>query len=260
MDNSDIAAIIARFTLIFVYVYMAFFFKKSYKKQKEAGFVNKFFMGYLLFFLSLVVYQIGISIYQLGTVLEIPFFSGWQLPFPMEVGFDPSSVVFFMGNMMRPLFVVGIIGAEALIAAQIYPLETALGWKRTPGTIFMFITCGLLFIMLIPLLTWTYYSFVVLLLSYAGVLYGFFMNIGVNLKMARATTGEVRRRSLMIIVASMCFYIGFLWTLEVGWTEGIINIFIPGASISLKWDVLVGSILQAFSAILYRSGLNTEAR
>jgi len=256
-DIDEMVAVITRFVMIAVYAYMVLFFKKSYKKQKDAGFVNKFFMGYLLFFLALLIYQVGISIYQIGMALG--YIPGGQPMFPMEVGFDPDTVVFFLSNLMRPVFIIGLVGVEALIAAQIYPLEVAIGWKRTPGTIIMFITCGLLFLMFIPLLTWTYYSFVVLLIACAGVLYGFFMNIGVNIKMAKISTGEVRRRSVFIILASMLFYIGFLWTLEVGWTESIINIFAP-ISVSLKWDVLAGSILQAISALLYRSGLNTEAR
>jgi hypothetical protein len=82
------------------------------------------------------------------------------------------------------------------------------------------------------------------------------MNIGVNIKLAAVSTGELRRRSISIIFASLFFYLGFIWTLEIG--EISLGTIFSIAGYASAWDTVFGSVLQVISALLYRQGLRIK--
>ncbi|MEX2682691.1 MAG: hypothetical protein Q6373_013905 [Candidatus Sigynarchaeota archaeon] len=243
--------LIARFVIVVVYLYMFLFFRKNYLKSKAAGFTNKFFVGYAFFFLVLFCYQLGYSISELGSALHL-FDSSWlEGDFP---GYSEShrAILFFVLKMVKPIFIIGISSLMLLIAGQVYPLELTLNWNRWIITKFLIIvSIGVLFIF-IPQLTWTYYSFVLCTAAVLGVVIGLVMNMGINIKLAKESTGELRVRSIAIIFASLLFYIGFIYTLSI--ME--ISVTRPfGISEWAKWDTIFGYILQIISAILYRQGL-----
>nr|MDO8087958.1 hypothetical protein [Candidatus Sigynarchaeum springense] len=237
--------LITRFCLVGVYFYMFWFFRKNYIKSKAAGFINKFFVGYAFFFLVLFGFQVGYSITEMGDYFHW-FSTAWiRGDF---LGYSEPDIIaptLFLYNLVQPIFILGIASLMLLIAGQVYPLELTLNWNKAIITKYLLIVAAGVMTIFIPVLTWTYYAFGFLLAAIVGVIIGLLMNIGVNAKLARISTGELRRRSITIIFASILFYLGFIWTLEI-------------KEISLgdfAWDTAFGSILQGISAILYRQGL-----
>jgi hypothetical protein len=250
------AVLVARFCLVAAYFYMFWFFRKNYLKSKTAGFTNKFFVGYAFFFGVLFAFQIGISVYELSEYL-VPGSTTWlRADFPganVEANLD---AVLFLYNLVLPLYIIGVSSMVLLIAGQVYPLELTLNWNKSPITKYLIIVSAGLMLVFIPAITWTLYTFVFCFASILGVAIGLVMNIGVNIKIAVVSTGELRRRSIAIIFASLLFYVGFIWTLEIG--EISIGAIFNIAGFSLKWDLVFGSILQGFSALLYRQGLRMK--
>ncbi|MBD3349973.1 MAG: hypothetical protein GF364_00625 [Candidatus Lokiarchaeota archaeon] len=242
-------AIIARILVVIVFLYMMLLFRSNYIMQKKDGFENRFLSGYAFMFLFLLGYQIVVTILEI-----VEYFSDFrtvelQQEFPIPEGLALNGLVIFLENLYKPIFILGLIALLILFAAQIYPLEKMLGWKSAPGTKAMLIISATMLLIFIPGIAWTLPSAFILIACFAGVGYGFSMNIAVNVKMALTTTGAIRRRSIMIILASALFYVGFIWVLEIGWADLIWEGF------SLDWDIIFGSTLIVISAFLYRSGL-----
>nr|MDO8111504.1 hypothetical protein [Candidatus Sigynarchaeota archaeon] len=247
------AVLIARFALVVVYFYMFWFFRKNFLKSKESGFVNKFFVGYAFFFLALFIFQIGMSLYTLSDYLAPGSTSWLRTDFPGADNPANTANLFFLYNLVLPLYITGVAFMLVLIAGQIYPLELTLNWSKSPGTKYLLIVAAALMPVFIPAVTWTIYTFVVCLAALIGVVYGLFMNIFVNIKIAAVSTGDLRRRSIAIIFASILFYLGFIWTLEIG-EISLGRIFdIPGYT--MQWDIVFGCFIQGISALLYRQGL-----
>ncbi len=252
----DELAIISRFALIIVYLFMFVFFTRNYRKSKESGFVNKFFLGYAVFFFALFCVQIGLSMDALFSYLGIPG-TGWiRADFPGAD--DPANVakVAVLSNMVLPIYILGLAALLCLLAAQIYPLEQTLNWRRAPGTIFLVCVSGGLMLVFIPALTWSTFTLVMMFASIAGMLYGLIINVGVNIKLAAVSTGDLRRRSVSIIFASILFYLGFIYTLEIG--EISLRVITGISGLSLKWDIIFGCALQMVSALLYWNGLRVR--
>ncbi len=243
--------LITRFVIVVVYLYMFLFFRKNYLKSKAAGFTNKFFVGYAFFFLILFGFQLGYSISELGPVLNLFSTDVLEGNFP---GYDTAyrSTLFFLFNMVKPIFILGISSLMLLVAGQVYPLELTLNWNKWIITKYLVIvSIGVLFIF-IPQLTWTYYAFALCLAAVLGVVIGLVMNMGINIKLARISTGELRQRSIAIIFASLFFYVGFIYTLSIQ----EISITKPFGLVEWSsWDTVFGYVLQIISAILYRQGL-----
>ncbi|MEX2682690.1 MAG: hypothetical protein Q6373_013900 [Candidatus Sigynarchaeota archaeon] len=237
--------LITRVCLIGVYFYMFWFFRNNFLKSKAAGFINKFFIGYAFFFLVLFGFQVGYAFTEVGDYFNL-FPTDWiRGNFPGYGDKVIMAPVLFLYNLVKPIFLLGISSLMLLIAGQVYPLELTLNWNKIIITKYLLLVALGVMLIFIPLLTWTTYSFIILLAAILGVIIGLLMNIGVNVKIARVSTGELRRRSISIIFASILFYMGFIWTLEI-------------KEISLgdfAWDTVFGSVLQAISAVLYRQGL-----
>ncbi|MFX0099136.1 MAG: hypothetical protein ACFFCS_06100 [Candidatus Hodarchaeota archaeon] len=246
-------ALFMRFMLIGVYFYMVYLFRSSLKKYKESKFINWFFVGYSIFFFSLFVFQIGHSITELLNYIfpELGFLASIKSNLP---GGPMPGLLF--SNLNRPLFILGLILMELILAAQIYPLERAVNWNRTRGTKYLVVTACLLCSMFIPMLAWSFMSTIIFAMAIFGLLYGLIANIGINIKLVVKSVGEVRTRSIMIILGSLCFYLGFLWTLEIREISIVYHLF--GYSY-VKLDITLGCIAQVVAAILYRRGFQIKA-
>lgn len=236
-----------RFCIVVVYFYMFWFFRRNYLKSKAVGFTNKFFLGYALFFVAIFAFQVGISLTELAEHFNLP--TGWiREPFDGEEA--GKAALWELYNLAQPLYILGFSGMLLLIAAQVYPLELTLNWNKTIITKYLVIVSAALILVFVPALTWTTYTLVLCIAAILGVILGLVMNMGVNIKLAAVSTGELRRRSIAIIFASLLFYFGFIWTLEIE----EISIATP-LKISKDWDIFFGYVLQIISAILYRQGL-----
>lgn len=247
--------LVTRFCIIALYFYMFMFFRKNYLKSKAAGFTNKFFVGYAFFFAALCAFQVGISLYDLALYIDPASVSWVRESFPGEA--EGRAAVLFLYNLVQPLYILGLSAMLLLIAAQVYPLELTLNWNKTIVTKYIVIVAAGTMLIFIPVLTWSLYSFIFCLSAILGVVLGLVMNMGVNIKLATASTGELRIRSIAIIFASLLFYFGFIWTLEI--QEISLGEIFNIAGYSSRWDTVFGYALQVISAILYRQGLRIRA-
>jgi hypothetical protein len=232
---------------------MFVFFRKNYLKSKAAGFINKFFVGYAFFFVALFAFQVGISLVDLAENMGFP--TGWiRESFPGEA--EGKAAVYFLYSLVKPVYILGVASMVLLIAGQVYPLELTLNWNKTIITKFLVIVSVGVMFSFIPALTWSLYTFIFCFGAVLGVVIGLIMNIGVNIKLAAVSTGELRRRSISIIFASFLFYMGFVWTLEI--QEISLGTIFNIAAYASEWDTVFGSMLQVISALLYRQGLRMK--
>ncbi len=243
--------LVTRFCIIGIYFYMFWFFRKNYLKSKAAGFINKFFVGYALFFLALFAFQIGMSFYELARYIAPNTVAWVRESFPGQA--EGQAAVFFLYNLVQPVNLLGVSGMLVLIAAQVYPLELTLDWNKWIITKYLLIVSIGTIIVFIPALTWTLYTFIICLAAVLGVVLGLVMNMGVNIRLAAVSTGELRKRSIAIIFASVLFYFGFIWTLDIQ----EISIAKP-FGFPTEWDTVFGYVLQVISAFLYRQGLRIK--
>nr|MDO8117114.1 hypothetical protein [Candidatus Sigynarchaeota archaeon] len=174
----DELAIIFRFAVIVGFFLMFVFFMRNYRKSKESGFVNKFFLGYAVFFFALFCVQIGLSMDALLSYLHVPG-TGWiKADFPGADDPDNVAKVAVLSNMVLPIYILGLAALLCLLAAQIYPLEQTLNWKHAPGTVFLVSVAIALMLVFIPGITWSMYTLVLLFASIGGILYGLIINVG----------------------------------------------------------------------------------
>ncbi len=251
MALDDFIAVLFRYALTVVYIGIMVFFIRGYTKSKAAGLPNKFFLGFSIMFLAILGIIAGTAVYE---TVNLIFTGTWNLQTPFPGYYDPimrEQVGIFL-NFCRPLFVLAFIACNVMIAGQVYPLEIAINWKKAPATKLLVITGLAAFAIFIPGITFSIVTQILLVACIGSLLFGFALNIGVNIHLCRVSTGQIRRRSLFIILAFICFYMGFIWALEVGWTRE----FIPGAT--LKYDVVFGSILQMVAAVFYWVGFRQE--
>ncbi len=249
-------ALVTRFCLVFVYLYVFIFFRRNYLRSKAAGFVNKFFVGYAFFFLVFFAIQIGISLFELTKYLQAGVADWIEEGFPDPINLADKDNLFFLYSLAKPIFVLGISAIMILIAGQIYPLELTLGWKRNILSKYLIVVSAGVMLIFIPALTWFLYAFCFFMAALIGVVIGLVMNIGVNIKLARESTGELRRRSVAIIFASLLFYMGFIYTLKI--KEISLGELFSITGYVMEWDIVFGSVLQVISALLYRQGLRMK--
>ncbi len=252
MELDETLALVCRYALIIAYIAILIFFKRGYARSKAAGFPNKFFLGFTFMFLVLVGILGGIGMYETVNAFA-PGTWNMQIPFPGYYDEAVYPIVGIFRNFCRPLFLLAIIAGNILIAGQVYPLEIAIGWKKVPVTKMLVVTSLALFLVFIPGITFSILTQVLFAAGFGCLGLGFLLNIGVNIHLFRISTGQIRQRSLFIIVAFILFYLGFVWALEVGWAK----IFIPEAT--LKYDVVFGSLVQIVAAIFYWVGFRQES-
>ncbi len=249
MALEDVIAVLFRYALTVVYTGVVIFFVRGFARSKAAGLPNKFFLGFSIMFLAILGIIAGIAVFETINLIS-PGTAYLSSYFP---GYDPTTDqtgVFL--NFCRPLFVLAFIACNIMIAGQIYPLELAINWKKAPVTKLLVITGLAAFLIFIPGITYSFVTQILIVACIGSLLLGFLLNIGVNIHLCRVSTGQIRRRSLFIILAFICFYVGFVWALEVGWSR----LFIPGAP--YEYDVIFGSILQMVAAVFYWVGFRQE--
>jgi hypothetical protein len=241
-----------RVAIFIVYLMLSLFFRKNYARSKKDGLPNKFALGYALFFAFLSVYGV-MSLIDQSLVLftaDGGFISKVGKDFDILYGITPTYEL-ILPNLANPLYLIGLAILMILLAAQVYPLELALNWKRAPATIYLFAIAAATIPIYIPALSYSLYTDIVTMCTVGGMVLGLVLNIGINIKLASTSAGDLRRRSLSIIFASILFYIGFLLTLNIAELAIIHQI----AGTPPEYDVVLGYVIQAISAVLYWRGL-----
>jgi hypothetical protein len=249
LTNELIAIFVLRLALAIVFLYMTYFFYKKYSQSKIDGFPNKFFVGFLLMFFILFIVSTVLFSYEVLDYVAPDSVSLLESNFPGYDDPDNMARVWITANLLsQPFYVASMIIAGLVFAGQIYPLEEIIGWSKTPLTKTILILSAMMTLVYIPAITYSIYSMMVVLALMLSVLFAAFINIGVNIKLARSSTGAIRTRSLYILMGLFLFYIGFIWSLEVGWAKLIYN----------QWghteDLYFGVILQIISTIFYSKG------
>ncbi|MHA1872185.1 MAG: hypothetical protein ACTSXF_14660, partial [Promethearchaeota archaeon] len=240
MENETIYALIARFLLIPFYIYLVYFFRKKYLESKKAGFENKFIIGFAVMFLVILGYQTFTAFYELLGYLNPSYSNFLEGKFPGTDTQEFKQTLWIFANLASlPLYIVGESAFLVIYAAQIYPLEIILNLKRKPLSKLLYITAALLLLIFIQPIRESYIALILIALWVLELLIAFFFNLGINIKLAVKSTGVVRRRALMMMLAFILFNIGIIWALEVGWAKSIWSGF------GLKMDIVFGSILQA---------------
>jgi hypothetical protein len=237
--------------LIWVYFY------RRYKQSKDAGFKNSFFMGFMVVFLLLMLFSLLYGIYEAwwwnlestAGVFDLKRSFSWT---EVENPDAYPAVVYAMRNQYRPLYLSFYFLLNVVIASLVYPLEQAIGLKKTPFTKMMIVCGALEFLNFIPAIALSYIGVVIIIIGFFGVIIGLFLNIGVNIKLYRDSTGTIRRRSLFAILAFLILGVGLWASMEVGFA----SFFVAGAS--YRWDIILGSILQGFAVVFYRIGFGQE--
>ncbi len=255
MELDVLLALLFRYGLTVVYIAILVFFKKGYQKSKVAGFPNKFFLGFSFMFLALLIVLAGIDVYETVNAF-VPNTLDIKTEFIENVESVNPALAAQVGtfiNFCRPLYILALGAGSFLIAGQVYPLELAIAWNKTPFTKLLLVTGLAIFLVFIPAITYTVFTQFLIGACFVSLGLGFLLNIGVNIHLFRISTGQIRRRSMFIILAFICFYLGFIWSLEVGWTM----FFIPNAP--YKYDVVFGSIVQMVAAIFYWVGFRQES-
>jgi hypothetical protein len=249
-------AVLAGKALIFaVYFVLFLFFRKGYAKSKRDGLPNKFLLGYALFFGFLSFYgAMGLVDQTLAVFTPFGGFIGkLDVSFDLLYGLTPTYELFFP-QLANPLYLLGLLILMLLLAAQVYPLEMVLNWKRAPATTFLFIVAAAIVPAYFPALCFTIYMDIITGCVIGGMLLGLVLNIGINIKLAATTVGDLRKRSLSIIFASILFYVGFLLALKIGELAILNRLFGTPAD----YDVVLGYAVQALAAVLYWRGLRVS--
>lgn len=251
MALTDFLQILARVSLVAVYAYATWFFYQKAKRSREEGIPNKFFVGFGIVFFTMFCLQVGLTIDMFLKFNGIDF--NLDAPF---VGYDDPAVVAVvepLDNLMRPLYILGFIAILIITAFMVYPLEEILGWKKTPLTKILLAIVPFVVLIYVPALTFSLYTFVVLICVFVGTAFGLVLNVGVNLKLAIQTPGEIRKRSMFVLLGFACFYIGLIWSLEVGWAKLLSPVF------DLDHDVIFGCFVQELAVLFYRLGFSSTA-
>jgi hypothetical protein len=247
---------IGRVLILAVYLVLFFFFKKGYAKSKRDGLPNKFLLGYALFFGFMTFYG-AMSVVDQSLIV---FTNYGGIIGKLDVDFSelygiPVGYALIFNSLANPLYLLGLMILTLLLAAQVYPLEMVLGWKRPLATYYLFISAAAILPAYFPALCYTVYTDIVSFMVIGGVILGLVLNIGINSKLAATTTGDLKKRSLSIIFASALFYAGFLMSLKFDAVSILYTV--SDGVISMDWDVLIGYVLQTVSSLLYWRGLRS---
>ncbi|MBN2154276.1 MAG: hypothetical protein JW839_22670 [Candidatus Lokiarchaeota archaeon] len=247
---------VGRILILAVYLTLFLFFSKGYSKSKRNGLPNKFLLGYAVFFGFLTFYGV-MGIVDQSLIVFTDFggiISKLDVTFAELYGITPGYQLVFT-KLANPLYLLGLLILMLLLAAQVYPLEMVLNWRRAPATVFLFAVAAAILPAYHPSLCYTVYMDVVTGLVIGGMLLGLILNIGINCKLAASTTGDLKKRSLSIIFASILFYVGFLMSLRI---QDISIMFqVSEGAIKLDYDVVLGYVIQSISALLYWRGLRS---
>ncbi len=251
MDIDVAIALFFRFGMIGVYLLLFTYFYSGYRNSIKGGYRNSYFLGFSILFIILVVFHAVYGTFELTSALNLSPLSlksefPWHNDFPNNLG--------EFTNQAKPMFLMFYFIMNLVLVTIIFPLEQAIGWKKAPISKIM-VVCGFsLWIVFIPVLTYSYVAIIAISLGFTGIGLGFICAIGVNIHLCAITTGALKKQSLLAIFAFVCLAIGLIWAMEVGWGKDLFGLD------SYKWDVVIGSIIQCFGALFYRLGFVTEQK
>lgn len=245
-------ALIFRFGMVFVYGYLLFYFGSAYKKSKSEGFTNTFFLGFMYLFGIVIAFHLLYGSYELYiAVVDNPInFKGY---FPWYD--ENTNQLGEFTNQVRPMFLIFYSIMNFVLVTLVFPLEQAIGWKKTPVSQFI-VFCGVfLFTTFIPVLSYSLFAYIPIIFGFLGIFLGFLINIGVNIKLFRISAGFIRKRSFFAILGFIFLAFGMLWSMEVGFGVAIFGEnFTPYSE--NKIDIVIGSCIQILGVICYRIGFS----
>jgi hypothetical protein len=254
ITTPNLITLITRLVSMIIYVILAAFFTKGYKRSVERGFANKFLLGYAIFFGCLSIYG-GVSVINdvANTFLDVDLLGSLETELVTLYGLEPGPPL-ILERLTVALYLFGIIILMLLLAVQVYPLENMLGWKHLIGTKYLLIVTVALGLVYMPFLVNTIYPDIAFFAAIFGLVLGLVLNIGINIKIAASSTGDLRRRSISIIFASILFYVGFLLTVGIQELNPFRGMDLgPGMDNAL--NIMLGGVVQLIAAILYWRGL-----
>ncbi len=244
MDPVNLAAIIVRFLMIYPYLYLVNYFVWGYRKSKATGYKNNFFLGNSILFTIAVIFHIAYASFELY-ISTIPNAVMLNNYFPWKPD-NLEGLVKSMSHQVRPLYIMFYLLLTVVMAAQVYPLEQVVGLTKNPFTKIILGLGSLNLLMFIPALSYTWVSLVTIPLGFFFFFFGIILNIVVNIVIFKRSTGTLRYQSLYGMSAFLLFGIGLTLSLEVGWLKMI------DPSISYRWEVITGSLIQLIAIIFYR--------
>lgn len=236
-----VASIIAFLLTAIMQLITCVYFYKGYKRSKETGFKNDFFFGNAVLFGFFTLMNLILSFYVIPEWTDGTLIDGSKIHFSWyESPTDPFLELF--NNQMRPRFLIFYFMLTLVFAAQVYPLEKIVGLEKTPFTKAMLVLGSLVWILWIPPLCNTYVGPIVVLASWASLLLGIILNVGVNLKLSIKSAGDLKKQSLIALFAFVLIVFGLIVSLEVG--------LIPG--LSYHWESAIGCVIEIIAIFLYR--------
>ncbi len=244
MDPVNLAAIIVRFFMIYPYIYLVNYFVWGYRKSKSSGYKNNFFLGNSILFAIAVIFHVAYASYELY-ISTIPNATWLSSYFPWKPD-NLEGLVRSMSHQVRPLYLLFYLLLTVVMAAQVYPLEQVVGLNKSPFTKSILVMGSFNLLLFIPALSYTWVSLVAIPLGFIAIASGIILNIIVNLIIFKRSTGTLRYQSLYGMFAFLLFGFGLALSLEVGWLKLI------DESISYRWEVIVGSLIQLVAIIFYR--------
>jgi hypothetical protein len=250
MNTLRLLAFIARMVAMSVFGYLYVYFKKAYDESKKTEMRNTYFLGFMLLFGILTLFNLFYGLYGLyneisATTINLDQnFAWWE---------NPGNALDELKNQMRPLYLSFYFFLTCILAAQVYPLEQAMNWKKSPFSKTMILFGSGVWLLFIPAVAYTMVAYVIIGLSWLSFVMGFLLNIGVNIKIYKVSAGTLRKRALYAILAFFFLAIGIAWSLELGWGSSIYS------GIENSMDVIIGSAFQLISALFYLKGFSLES-
>ena len=247
MELDNVIAIILRLGVMVIIYYLLFQkFYRDYKKSKEQGFKNTYFLGFSALFLILFIFHIIYGSYVLyQNAVANPF--NLKSQFEWFVKSD-DFVGDTVNNQMRPAYLSFYFLINLVLAAQIYPLEQAKNWKKNPFMKIIIVCGSSVWLLFIPPIGNSFFAIIPVLLAFIGIGLGFLLNILILVKLYRNATGDVKQRALYGVFAFLFLAIGMVVSMEVGWIKMFSD------QISYRWEVVIGSIIQIVGAYFYYKG------
>lgn len=252
MEIDNILALIFRLgVMVLVYFLLFLKFYRGYKKSKESGFKNTYFLGFSVLFFILFVFHILYGAYELYINTYTDYYE-LKGQFAWYVQSD-DFVGDIVNNQMRPAFLIFYFLMNCVLAAQIYPLEKASNWHKNPIMKLILICGSSVWLLFIPIIGNSSFALIPVLLAFVGIAIGFMFNIFMLSKLYKAATGDVKQKALYGVLAFLFLAIGLVLAMEVGWAVAI------SPALTYRWEVVIGSIIQIIGAVFYYKGFTQES-
>jgi hypothetical protein len=247
---NELLAVILRGVVIPLYVAMIVLFYNKYKEDK-----NKFFLGYIIFFSVAFIIQAGVFLVDLGSYIGHPM----QMDLLSTNRFDDytdekATILSVFDNFVRPSYIVIFIIVGIAIASQIHPLEIFSQYNRHFMSKGLIICAFLMSFLFIPLdfFRYSYLTMIIISLNFLFIGFGLLVNFFVSLKLYFKSVGEIRRRTLFILLGFIMYLAGMIWAARSGWAKTI------NSNWDFEEDVILGSIVSIISILFYYIGFKSR--